>query len=504
MIIFFQVLYDQLDVYLNENEEDKKIVYNPLDSNITPDETSNYASSSNLSCTNTKQQKNSNTNNVIDHFNRICNKCKVSVNECECDLLQQNDDIPNENATSAKKKRNRKRKNKDARTQDSRDNSDMTFQMRDQLLLLPSAQRIFNRTTNTQRAQEESTGWGDLPESNVSWTEYSQQSLNPNCVVSVEDLSECEMSDRESDDSEILDFDRIQEDRLFMRAQRTGSRDNSDRVAFSSQIASISNLEEASSFRTPNSDSNSDQNLRDVNRGCDANIGNLVDDNACSNIVNSFENNDINNSVKFVNTDNVKINSENVKSYKNNQTDICSSKKGRRGKVCDQILNSLANMNVKTDEEESKKLLKDNNLKSRKINNHQAQINNSQFQKRNDMSVKKKNMNVANVDEVRTVPSVSQVQRLPNWTKFVQRTGSVVHILEKKHNRLGAGALKVFADKNANFALFSPTDNRVPRMKIPMKQCPPDFLQRSQDYANRIFLARIVQWKEPKFALGYV
>lgn len=98
--------------------------------------------------------------------------------------------------------------------------------------------------------------------------------------------------------------------------------------------------------------------------------------------------------------------------------------------------------------------------------------------------------------------TVVQVQRLKNWDKFVQRTARVVYLLERKHTRMGAGTLKLFGDKNPNFAFFAPSDHRIPRMKVPMRQCPPDFFARHQDYDKRIFLCKIVQWKEPKFALG--
>ncbi|KAG7153782.1 DIS3-like exonuclease 2-like [Homarus americanus] len=102
----------------------------------------------------------------------------------------------------------------------------------------------------------------------------------------------------------------------------------------------------------------------------------------------------------------------------------------------------------------------------------------------------------------RKEPTVLQVQRLNNWDKFVQRTAHVVHILERKHTQMSAGTLKLFGDKNPNFAFFMPTDHRVPRMKVPMRQCPPDFYARHQDYQRRIFLCKIAQWREPKFALG--
>ncbi|KAK3885314.1 hypothetical protein Pcinc_010457 [Petrolisthes cinctipes] len=102
----------------------------------------------------------------------------------------------------------------------------------------------------------------------------------------------------------------------------------------------------------------------------------------------------------------------------------------------------------------------------------------------------------------RTEPSVYQVMRMSNWEKYVQRTAKVVHILERRNPRMAAGTLKLFQDKNPNLAMFAPTDHRVPRMKIPMNQCPSDFYQNHLSYAKRIFLCRITQWREPRFALG--
>ncbi|XP_047737406.1 uncharacterized protein LOC108673168 isoform X2 [Hyalella azteca] len=104
--------------------------------------------------------------------------------------------------------------------------------------------------------------------------------------------------------------------------------------------------------------------------------------------------------------------------------------------------------------------------------------------------------------EKRTVPSVAQVMRLANWSRFVQKIGYVVHILEQRNTRLGAGTLKPFQDLNPNFALFSPNDSRIPRMKIPMSQCPQDLIARRNDYAKRIHLAKITLWTDPKFAMG--
>ena len=41
---------------------------------------------------------------------------------------------------------------------------------------------------------------------------------------------------------------------------------------------------------------------------------------------------------------------------------------------------------------------------------------------------------------------------------------------------------------------FKPTDKRVPLIAIPTEQAPRDFVERHQDYANRIFVACIKRW----------
>nr|XP_020028408.1 DIS3-like exonuclease 2 isoform X1 [Castor canadensis]XP_020028409.1 DIS3-like exonuclease 2 isoform X1 [Castor canadensis]XP_020028410.1 DIS3-like exonuclease 2 isoform X1 [Castor canadensis]XP_020028411.1 DIS3-like exonuclease 2 isoform X1 [Castor canadensis] len=91
--------------------------------------------------------------------------------------------------------------------------------------------------------------------------------------------------------------------------------------------------------------------------------------------------------------------------------------------------------------------------------------------------------------------------------KSLQKSAKVVYILEKKHSRAATGVLKLLADKNSElfrkYALFSPSDHRVPRIYVPLKDCPQDFVTRPKDYANTLFICRIVDWKEDSnFALG--
>ena len=62
--------------------------------------------------------------------------------------------------------------------------------------------------------------------------------------------------------------------------------------------------------------------------------------------------------------------------------------------------------------------------------------------------------------------------------------------------------------KNAQFqkatdALFSPVDSRLPRIYVPLSECPNGFQERPQDFANTLFIARIENWPQNSgFAKG--
>uniref|UniRef100_A0A8C8DRP4 DIS3-like exonuclease 2 n=1 Tax=Oryzias sinensis TaxID=183150 RepID=A0A8C8DRP4_9TELE len=85
--------------------------------------------------------------------------------------------------------------------------------------------------------------------------------------------------------------------------------------------------------------------------------------------------------------------------------------------------------------------------------------------------------------------------------KTLQKTAKVVYIVEKKHSRAVTGSLKFFPDKP--FALFSPVDHRVPRINVPLSDCPEDFNIRPEVYANTLFICRITDWTaDNAFAQG--
>uniref|UniRef100_A0A8C9NKI5 DIS3-like exonuclease 2 n=1 Tax=Serinus canaria TaxID=9135 RepID=A0A8C9NKI5_SERCA len=102
-------------------------------------------------------------------------------------------------------------------------------------------------------------------------------------------------------------------------------------------------------------------------------------------------------------------------------------------------------------------------------------------------------------------PKVSDPRLLPD--EFLQRTAKVVYILEKKHSRAATGFIKLLADRNSELfkrcAMFSPVDHRVPRVYVPLADCPPDFVTKPEAYSQMLFICRIMDWKEDSnFASG--
>lgn len=85
----------------------------------------------------------------------------------------------------------------------------------------------------------------------------------------------------------------------------------------------------------------------------------------------------------------------------------------------------------------------------------------------------------------------------------LQRTAEVVFISEHKNSRAAVGMLKVMADGNRKWALFSPNDSRMPRMMIPAEETPVGFFDRPHDFAKYIYVARMVYWPATaQFARG--
>ncbi|XP_043926615.1 DIS3-like exonuclease 2 isoform X2 [Protopterus annectens] len=91
---------------------------------------------------------------------------------------------------------------------------------------------------------------------------------------------------------------------------------------------------------------------------------------------------------------------------------------------------------------------------------------------------------------------------------LLQRTAKVVYIMEKKHSRAATGTLKLLhenSDLFNTFVMLSPVDHRLPRVLVPMMDCPPHFAVRPDDYCNILFVCHITDWREDSnFAEGWL
>ncbi|RCN38592.1 RNB-like protein [Ancylostoma caninum] len=88
---------------------------------------------------------------------------------------------------------------------------------------------------------------------------------------------------------------------------------------------------------------------------------------------------------------------------------------------------------------------------------------------------------------------------LEDWVlpdSCLQKTAEVVAIVEKKNSRLATGKLELASSTQRQWAKFSPSDSRIPRMMIDASQLPNDFFNRPQDFAKFLFVAKIAEWPE--------
>lgn len=83
-----------------------------------------------------------------------------------------------------------------------------------------------------------------------------------------------------------------------------------------------------------------------------------------------------------------------------------------------------------------------------------------------------------------------------------QKRGKVVYIKEKVHTRTCIGNLKLMPDRNRQRALFVPRDHRIPRLNIPCTSWPDNFHLESKKYENTLFLSKILDWTDIRFAVG--
>uniref|UniRef100_A0A0K0CWG5 RNB domain-containing protein n=1 Tax=Angiostrongylus cantonensis TaxID=6313 RepID=A0A0K0CWG5_ANGCA len=78
----------------------------------------------------------------------------------------------------------------------------------------------------------------------------------------------------------------------------------------------------------------------------------------------------------------------------------------------------------------------------------------------------------------------------------LQKTAEVMYIMEMKNCRAAMGQLKMMTDGNRNWALFSPTDSRMPRMLIPAEQLPSGFFEKPQSETEGLLFANNIDTRE--------
>ncbi|KAM3966197.1 DIS3-like exonuclease 2 [Aphomia sociella] len=113
-----------------------------------------------------------------------------------------------------------------------------------------------------------------------------------------------------------------------------------------------------------------------------------------------------------------------------------------------------------------------------------------------------KNRNRALEGDIVVVQILPESDNEDNTDK--QKRGKVVYIKEKVHARTCIGTLKLMPDKNRQKALFVPRDSRIPRLNIPCTSWPDNFYRDAKSYENTLFLAKIVDWFDTRFALGRI
>lgn len=514
----WKVLYDQLDEYLDNNIEAKNIVYSASHSNasasssnipnmsaaspnISTSSPNMSAASITTSTTKTKHRKTRNTgrtrsSDVIALDDKPTSDALLDQADSDVVIEEDSEESGHEKKTNEdlkKKKRRRGKRRRHLRSdsnsqgQGARSSSDkedmdnvssVNMKVADELRLLTGSRKnmaaIRKLKDENRDSQTSSEDEGDI---------------NDGVAVTPDELSESDSTDGESCESDIIDYEQVQEDDEFIKAQLEAvqrdealpkGKDILDVSVKSPQactdIHKVKVEKEIESSKGEISIPNSlNADAKGINtRDCKEDMKKLTED--------------VERKMTSLGFDEFKNEDKNIKADRDNREKDCK-KKENKVSVSDRLSSSFS--------ENEPNAVNIHPLTGQPII-MQKSIAQNQAQKKS-YNIRQ---NSGKLD--RTEPSIFQIQNISNWTKFVQRTATVVLIREFKHNRMGAGMLKLFGDGNPNCALFSPSDYRLPRMKIPMRMCPPDFFHRSQDYSKRIFLGKIVQWKEPKFALGEI
>ncbi|XP_068219818.1 uncharacterized protein Dis3l2 isoform X3 [Palaemon carinicauda] len=544
----WKVLYEPLEEYLENKPHELSIVYNPLEFGISASVSSSVASPYNRMSYKTnykpalqvKEKKLECTN--IEGLENLGH-----LEQGDSDVVVEDDDESEKcDPNTVKVRRKRRGRGKRGQIQKLGDGKIKNL---DQVAVSSTPVVEPEISDLASLSQDDETNSKDIP------IQDSDEEVK-GCAVPPDQLSECDFTDDESGCSEILDYEEAREDEEFIRAQweafQEQQREKNGYAGGSSGKQEL--LAITSGINTINLSKQSDNNVENsTEEKCAHKINiEVIKEEPSANCVNNVTKDDqeigVGNTVK-------------IEPMLHNTQSLQGAKKKRRTKKRKSHKSESSEDKVPFEEKSIVKIGEDtkgkifqgaeHNVGSAEKSEGKAAVNEKSVSRRNfeqENSLEVKSSSPGSYDTQRTgaknysqgllgdknskssklnvdeltgktatnhrspgnfktrvaehMPNVMQVMRLPVWEKFVQKTAHVVYIVTRKHPRTAAGTLKLFADKNPHLALFSPNDYRIPRLKIPMVQCPPDFIVRHQDYLSRIFLAKIVEWNEPKFAFG--
>ena len=87
----------------------------------------------------------------------------------------------------------------------------------------------------------------------------------------------------------------------------------------------------------------------------------------------------------------------------------------------------------------------------------------------------------------------STTQSADGAVTLVQKIAKVVGIVQPRHTRRAIACISSY-DKESGMARLSPTDSRIPRVVVPLEQCPADLTTSFTQYQNMMFAVEIEDW----------
>ncbi|KAJ8980439.1 hypothetical protein NQ317_001612 [Molorchus minor] len=96
---------------------------------------------------------------------------------------------------------------------------------------------------------------------------------------------------------------------------------------------------------------------------------------------------------------------------------------------------------------------------------------------------------------------IGLMERKPQKLYISPRCDFSFYPYKEVHPRISVGTLKP-SEGSKNYALFYPRDKRIPILRIPTATWPLGFTTDPKSYEKKLFIAKILEWQVPEFAVG--